>query len=373
MTEPTEIRTERLLLRPISLSDVDDVLEYGSDPEWARFFDNPYDRREAEEMVARGVLTSWDKQPWFALELDGKVVGMVWLNVDSRLGAELAYEVARPLWGDGLGPEAARAVVDWGFRELGLSNVTAYADARNRRSWRVMEKLGMKREGRMRRGQGRESVAYGVPREDWTSAGGPLPPAPAPPAEQDAAKLPELRTERLVLRRFSPGDVDDAFDYARDPEWAKYLYRVPQPYTRRDAEEFVAGRIRASAEREPTWAIALDGTVAGAVGLTVDPRHETGELHYSLARARWGRGLMVEAAGAVVDWGFEERGLAKVSARADIRNRRSWRVMEKLGMSREGVLRSQGKDPRPGRPRFDDVHYGLLREEWEARAIRSGQ
>ena len=365
MTEPTELRTERLRLRPFSLSDVDDVLEYGSDPEWAAFYDHPYDRGEAEDMVARAVLTSWDEHPWFALELSGKVIGMAVLSLERRDIANLGFDVSRPHWGKGLAPEAARAVVDWGFRTMGLIKVAAFTNPRNRQSWRVMEKLGMTREGLMRRGKSRDLVAYGMLREDWRSDDGPLPPAPGRPAEQ-AREIPELRTKRLVLRRFAPGDVDDVFDYARDPEWAQYLLTaVPQPYTRRNAEEFIAGKMRASPEREPTWAIALDGTVVGAIGLSVDARRDTGELHYGLGRPYWGRGIMPEAVAAVVDWGFSERSLAKISALADLRNRRSWRVMEKLGMTREGVLRSQGKDVRPGYPRTDDVYYGLLREEWE--------
>ncbi len=259
MTEPTELRTDRLLLRPFSLSDVDDVLEYGSDPDWAAFFDQ-YDRRGTEDMVARAVLTSWDEHPWFALELDGKVIGMAILWFEGRDIAELSYEIAKPHWGKGLAPEAAHAVVDWGFRKSGLSKVRAFADARNRQSWRVMEKLGMTREGLMRRGQGGESVAYGVIREDWHSDDDPLPPAPTRPADPQAAAVPDLRTKRLVLRRFGPGDVDDVFAYARDPEWAEYLLpAVPQPYTRRNAEEFIARQMRASPEREPTWAMRSTG------------------------------------------------------------------------------------------------------------------
>ena len=118
MAGPTEIRTKRLLLRPFRLSDIDDVLEYGSDPEWSEFFDRPYDRRWVENTVARAVLTSWDKHPCFAMEIDGKVVGMVELSLSSRVIADLSYEVARQHWGKGLAPEAARAVVDWGFREI---------------------------------------------------------------------------------------------------------------------------------------------------------------------------------------------------------------------------------------------------------------
>ena len=77
---------------------------------------------------------------------------------------------------------------------------------------------------------------------------------------------------------------------------------------------------------------------------------------------------MTEAASAVIDWGFSQRGLSRISSHADLRNRRSWRVMEKLGMVREGVSRSKRKDPRPGHPRIDFVYYALLREQWEQSA-----
>ena len=70
-----------------------------------------------------------------------------------------------------------------------------------------------------------------------------------------------------------------------------------------------------------------------------------------------------EAARAVVQWGFEERGLAKVFARADARNTNSLRVMEKLGMIREGLLRSHLE--RRGE-RIDEVYYAVLRTEWLA-------
>ena len=181
--------------------------------------------------------------------------------------------------------------------------------------------------------------------------------------------LPELTTPRLVLRPFRPEDVDDVFEYAKDPEWAEYLSgAVPQPYTRRDAEEFIAGKMLAPSG-EFTWAIVLEDRVVGSMTLRVDSKHEGGEIGYSLAKAHWGLGLTAEAARAVVDWGFAERGLHRISSVADVRNRRSWRVMEKLGMRREGLFRSHRKDPRPGYPRIDMVYYGLLREEWEQAAV----
>ena len=173
----------------------------------------------------------------------------------------------------------------------------------------------------------------------------------------------ELNTKRLLLRRFKIEDVDDVFDYASDRHWARYLDRVPQPFTRKAAEEKVARNVLESWETHPTWAIVLVPKVVGGIVLMIDVHNEIGELGYELSREHWGKGLMIEAAGAVIDWGFEERRLEKIFAQADARNSRSLRVMEKLGMTREGVLRSHGI----GRgERIDDVYYGLLRDEWDA-------
>lgn len=174
----------------------------------------------------------------------------------------------------------------------------------------------------------------------------------------------ELRTERLLLRPFRLADVDDVFEYASDAEWALYLRRVPQPFVRKAAEERVARHVLESWETHPAWAIVLDQKVVGGIVLMIDVHDRVGELGYELSRDQWGKGLMVETAVAVMEWGFQERRLAKIFAQADARNKRSLRVMEKLHMKREGVLRSNGQ----GRgERVDDVHYGLLRKEWEER------
>lgn len=178
-----------------------------------------------------------------------------------------------------------------------------------------------------------------------------------------SAETVELKIERLLLRPFRLKDVDDVYAYAKDPEWERYLgLPLPQPYTRRDAEAYIAGRVLADWSTEPTFAIVLDSRVIGGIGVRISAAHQRGEMGYALARVHWGKGIMPEAALAVIDWAFGEHGLAKIYASADPRNRRSTRVMEKLGMTREGVLRSHRK----GRgERVDEVYYGILREEWE--------
>ena len=171
----------------------------------------------------------------------------------------------------------------------------------------------------------------------------------------------EIRTERLLLRPHRLEDADDVFEFASDPDVGRF-FRVPKPYLREHAVEFVARRILASWDEHPLWALVLEGKVMGGIGLRIDAEHAAAALGYAIAKQHWGRGLTVEAGRAVIDWGFRTRGLAKVYAYADARNGQSLRVMEKLGMTREGMLRSH----RTFRgERVDDVYHGLLREEWE--------
>ena len=170
-----------------------------------------------------------------------------------------------------------------------------------------------------------------------------------------------IRTERLLLRPFSFRDVDDVLAYASDPEWSRFL-PVPSPYTIKDAEEFVARRVLRIADEGEGFAIESGGVVVGAIALRVEPAASLASLHYSIARKLWNRGLMTEAAQAVVDWGFEEFGLAKIYSWADVENVGSCRVMEKVGMTREGTLRNHGVDRTV---RQDYHYYGILRCEWE--------
>ena len=369
MTKPTELRTERLLLRPFRLSDIDDVLRYASDPQWAAFYPRPYDRGVTEHMVARSVVTSWAKEAVFAMESEGRVVGLVSLEVDSESkAAELGYDLAKDMWGQGLATEAAAAVVDWGFREYGLARIFAEADARNGRSLRVMERLGMTREGLHRRDQiergEREIARYALLRSKWSSPGGALPSTVLPSGEYettDRNQLPELTTTRLVLRRFRPSDIEDVYAFAADPEWNRYL-GLPEPYSRRDAEEFVARAMLYDPQAVSMWAIVHEERCSGSIYLRGEsPGSAT--LGYSIARPLWGRGLMTEAASTVVAHGFEDRGLARIYAFVIVGNDPSARVLEKVGMKREGILRSNRL---VHGDRVDDLLYSILREDWQA-------
>jgi ribosomal-protein-alanine N-acetyltransferase len=170
-----------------------------------------------------------------------------------------------------------------------------------------------------------------------------------------------LQTTRTTLRPFRFNDVEDVFEYANDEEWSRYLFVLPVPYTWAHAERFVAAQILLDRGETPSWAIELQGRVAGGISLQFCCEHRVAELGYAIARSMWGQGLAVEAATAVLAAAFKtDPQLNRIRARTDARNIRAIRVMEKLGMTREAVLR----EDRSFRGQLvDEVVYGVLRRE----------
>lgn len=169
-----------------------------------------------------------------------------------------------------------------------------------------------------------------------------------------------LRTQRLWLRPFRDEDVDDVFAYAADERWSRYLDPVvPFPYTRDHAVDFVQRKVGAT--NHVPLAVEHEGRVVGAIEIRPDERRYVAELGWALARRLWGQGLMTEAIRTVCDHCFDALELERVYARANLDNTGSWRVMEKVGMRREALLRQHGID-RYGVP-YDEVWYALIRAD----------
>ena len=171
----------------------------------------------------------------------------------------------------------------------------------------------------------------------------------------------ELRTARLLLRQPRPDDVDAYLAIESDPDYLFYGSR--QSVDREGMERGLARIIAAPWHQHPEFAVVFRGQVVGRVVLTVDRENATAALGYGVARTCWGLGIATEAARAGMDYSFQTFVLEKVWARVDPRNVGSVRVLEKLGMQREGLLRSQ--IVRRGE-RVDRAYYGILRAEWKA-------
>jgi ribosomal-protein-alanine N-acetyltransferase len=166
-----------------------------------------------------------------------------------------------------------------------------------------------------------------------------------------------LHTARLLLRPFQDSDVDDALSYRDDREFARFLPHIPQPFTRRDAEAFVALNMSEPWERSPTFAVVLEGTLIGTVTFEIDAAARTAMLGYAIGRTWWGRGIATEAARAAMAWAIDTFSLVRLWASTDARHARSRRVLEKLGMQEE-ALRAGDHTGRGGEI-VDEVVYGV--------------
>jgi [ribosomal protein S5]-alanine N-acetyltransferase len=152
-----------------------------------------------------------------------------------------------------------------------------------------------------------------------------------------------LETARLVLRELTLDDVAAVQDYAVDPE--VYRYMPWGPNTPEQTAEFIRSTIDAR-HMVPRRAYELavvrkdTGRLVGAAGCRVRSLENLeGDIGYALRREAWGQGLATEAAAALVEFGLGTLGLHRVWATCHVDNARSARVLEKVGMQREGRLR----------------------------------
>lgn len=177
-----------------------------------------------------------------------------------------------------------------------------------------------------------------------------------------------LETERLILRRFTAEDAPEMYqNWACSEEVARYLTWEPHAgigVTEALLRDWVAAYASPDCYN---WGLELksDGTLIGNISV-VKQRAETAcaELGWCMGTAWWGHGYMPEAGSAVLQYLFEQVGFHRIMAAHDIDNPKSGRVMEKIGMTKEGVLRQHGF----ARGRIlDEVIYAILAAEYNAR------
>jgi [ribosomal protein S5]-alanine N-acetyltransferase len=179
------------------------------------------------------------------------------------------------------------------------------------------------------------------------------------------AATPTLQTQRLVLRGVKPSDAQAIAEGSGDSRVAHFLTDVPTPYPVALAAQWAMRRMERGANGQgPTLAITLSAqpnVAIGTVSLRIHKRDSRAELGYWLAASCWGQGLATEANRALIHWGFE-MGLAKIYARTMFDNLGSIRVLQKLGMQQEGVLR---RHIRRGQALVDVLEFGIFSEDWQ--------
>lgn len=154
--------------------------------------------------------------------------------------------------------------------------------------------------------------------------------------------IPILETDRLILRRMLKTDADDMFDYAKRADTTKYLTWNPHPDRKFSYQYLVYLQQKYRQGDFHDWALVLrdSGKMIGTCGFTrFDYGNEAAEVGYVINPDFWGKGYAPEALRRVIRFGFDYLDLHRIEAKYMEDNAASRRVMEKCGMTFEGVRR----------------------------------
>lgn len=175
------------------------------------------------------------------------------------------------------------------------------------------------------------------------------------------------KTERLVLRTYREDDGPTMYaNWASDPEVTQFLTWPPHPSVE---ESCRICRLFSTQIEAPIWQFAIElkatGQLVGGLMASVISK-DVGrcEVGYCIGRAFWGQGLMTEALEAVVQYLFDQGAMNRIEAWHDVKNPSSGRVLEKCGLTKEGVLR---RSRTANQGIYDAAVWALLKEEWQTR------
>ena len=177
--------------------------------------------------------------------------------------------------------------------------------------------------------------------------------------------FPLLTTSRLFLRNIVPEDAEALFAIRSDEEGMKYF---GQELYMSVAETITVIKLmeeRYTRKEALRWCITLkeyDRLIGTCTLFHFDEGFHRAETGYELNRAFWGKGIMMEAMTAILNFGFNELTLHRIEAVIDIENERSKNLLFRLGFTYEGDLRQRFLF----RDQFlDEYYFGLLRDEWK--------
>ncbi len=170
-----------------------------------------------------------------------------------------------------------------------------------------------------------------------------------------------ITTKRLVLRLFQKSDAEAVTRLCNNFNIYNNTLYLPFPYTLEDALSWIEHHLdNFNANKSYEFAITNkeSGELYGAIALSNNQRFHNGEIAYWIGEEYWGNGYATEAAQAILQFAFNEKQYHKVYARYFRSNPASGRVIEKLGMKKEGILIDHIKKDK----RYEDlVYYGMIK------------
>ncbi len=185
---------------------------------------------------------------------------------------------------------------------------------------------------------------------------------------ETAVDLVVFETARLYVREFNIDDVDAVYAYSSDPESTAYMDWGPE--SREGVVNFVHSRlVHQITSPRTTYDLAVclkeTGEMIGSVALFLTEDRQQGELGYIFNKHFWGRGYASEAARGILRFGFLSLDLHRIYSKCDSQNSSSEAVMRRIGLRREGEMKSSLYTRVRGRLQWrSEKHYALLWREY---------
>ncbi|TKC18848.1 GNAT family N-acetyltransferase [Robertmurraya kyonggiensis] len=169
-----------------------------------------------------------------------------------------------------------------------------------------------------------------------------------------------IETGRLLLRLFTASDAENVITMCNNYNIFKSTLTLPYPYTLNCALSWIANHEQ-NFDLDRMYELAItdknSGQLYGAIAISNHKQHKNGELAYWIGEEYWGKGYGTEAAQAMIEFVFKEKNFHRVYARHFKSNPASGKIMEKCGMTYEGMLKEHVFKI----DRFEDiVYFGII-------------
>jgi ribosomal-protein-alanine N-acetyltransferase len=155
-TNFTPIETDRLILRKVQASDIEDVFEFMADEQMTKYTPlfTPAKSKDDAVKFTQNILDCYEKgEPtYFGIiyKETNKLVGLIHVEIETCFRASISYLVNPAYWSKGIATEATKTIINFGFNTMGLKRIEATCDPRNTASVKVLEKCGMSYEGTLK-------------------------------------------------------------------------------------------------------------------------------------------------------------------------------------------------------------------------------
>ncbi len=353
------LETERLILRPLCVEDAKAVFEWASDERVAKFMIYPKHTDikttvEWLQSIDHSSDTAYDFG--FVEKSSGTLIGsggLYW--EDERQQWRVGYNLRFDRWHKSYATEAALEMVRFAKQELNAERIGSEHAIENVASGKVLQNCGLVFTGYGEYTKYDGSKTFRCREVLWTKNGEEL---------THHKGTVTLKTERLILRKFMKSDYKDIFKWASNPKVTRYL-SYPTHKSLEDSNR-IARLWEESAKKDDNynWAIVYKDKVIGNICVVSHDNLWEAGMAWQIDATCWNQGIMTEAATAVFDFLFNEVGFHRIYSGHDTRNPASGKVMEKLGMKKEGLFRQFYY--KVGFGTGDSQKYAILKEEWIA-------